>query len=92
MIARLAGIATVLGLCAIPVTAKAAVVHAVANAVVGGHLSDAMGISLYLFEQDKRPGDHLGPSNSHCIGDCLILFRPMAANQLRQAAPEAPLD
>jgi predicted lipoprotein with Yx(FWY)xxD motif len=51
-----------------------------------------MGISLYLFEQDKRPGDHLGPSNSHCIGDCLILFRPMAANQLRQAAPEAPLD
>jgi predicted lipoprotein with Yx(FWY)xxD motif len=87
MIARLAGIATVLALCVIPVTAKATVIRAVANTVVGRHLSDAMGVSLYLFEQDRHPGDQRGSSNSHCIGDCLILFRPVAGEPAPTAGP-----
>ena len=46
-----------------------------------------MGVSLYLFEQDRRPGDQRGSSNSHCIGDCLILFRPVAGEPAPTAGP-----
>ena len=87
MIARLAAIATVLAFCVVPATAKAVQIRAVPNAVVGRHLSDATGVSVYLFEPDRRLGDQRSSATSHCIGDCLILFRPVAGEPAPTTGP-----
>ena len=87
MIALLAAMATVLAFCLIPVTANATEIRTGGNAIVGRHLSDATGASMYLFEPDRRPREQRGSGFSHCVGDCLILFHPVAGEPTPTPGP-----
>jgi len=89
MIARITGLSAILAgaLCVLPVSAKANVVLTAENTLLGRHLTDERGVSIYLFEQDRQPGDQRGSHNSKCVGDCLVLFPPVAGDPAPKAGP-----
>ena len=79
MIARIAAI-LVAALFVLPAAAKTTLVIKVENATLGLHLTDGRGVSLYLFEEDRQQGDQHGSNKSDCVGDCLVLFSPVAGD------------
>ena len=79
MIARIAAI-LVAALFVLPAAAKTTLVIKAENATLGLHLTDGRGVSLYLFEEDRQQGDQHGSNKSDCVGDCLVLFSPVAGD------------
>jgi predicted lipoprotein with Yx(FWY)xxD motif len=58
----------------IPATVSATVIKA-EGGVIGRHLADNRGFSLYLFEKGRDSGQRSNKNN--CVGDCLILWSPV---------------
>ena len=78
MIARV--VAVLVAALFIPAAPKATVVVRAENAAVGRHLTDGRGVSFYIFEEDRQQGDQHGSNKSDCVGDCLVLFPPVAGD------------
>ena len=55
----------------------------------GRYLVDGAGMSLYLFEEDRREGDRGRPVESDCLGECLDRWPPVSADVPPVAEPEA---
>ena len=64
----------------IPAAAQATVVVKAETVALGRHLTDGRGVSLYLFEEDRQQGDQYRSNKSGCVGDCLVLFPPVAGD------------
>ena len=64
----------------IPAAPKATVVVRAENAAVGRHFTDGRGVAFYIFEEDRQQGDQHGSNKSDCVGDCLVLFPPVAGD------------
>ena len=79
MIARIAAI-LVAALFVLPAAAKTTLVIKAESATLGRHLTDGRGVSLYLFEEDRQQGDQRGSNKSDCVGECLVLFAPVAGD------------
>jgi predicted lipoprotein with Yx(FWY)xxD motif len=69
----------------LPADAKSIPVIKAGHAALGGHLTDASGVSLYLFEEDRREGNQPGSIPSHCVKDCLTLWPPVPGDPLPAA-------
>ena len=78
MIARF--VAVLVAALFIPAAAQATVVVKAETAALGRHLTDGRGVSLYLFEEDRQQGDQYRSNKSGCVGDCLVLFPPVAGD------------
>lgn len=69
-------------LCVLSAHAQATVVIEAENSDFGRHLTDGRGISVYLFERDRRPADQGASNKSACADECLLLFPPIPADRV----------
>ena len=75
-----ASVAVAAALAASLARAEASVVIKTENSASGRHLIDGKGVSIYIFERDRRPGDQGGSNKSACSGDCLLLWPPVPSD------------
>jgi predicted lipoprotein with Yx(FWY)xxD motif len=84
MIARIVAV-LIAAFFVLPADAKSTPIIKAGHAALGGHLTDASGVSLYLFEEDRREGNQPGSIPSHCVNDCLTLWPPVPGDPLPAA-------
>ena len=65
------------------------VIKTMEHAEHGPYLVDGSGMSVYLFEEDRREGDRARAVESDCIDDCLDRWPPVSADVPPGAAPQA---
>ena len=59
------------------------------KAELGTFLTDGAGLSLYLFEEDRRGGDRGRPVETDCFDDCLERWPPLIVETPPPAEGEA---
>lgn len=70
-------------------TAAAAGIAVAEHPEFGPHLVDDSGLSLYMFEEDRREGERGRAVESDCIGECLARWPAMGGAPLPTAADGA---